>query len=140
MHQAKVLWNSGIGARPNPASRPKESAMALLNLVTGLSNGWHLITASGEVTADIRSALRNAFTAAAREMPFVVADISTLDFRAPADFEPLAFGRRTLRRAGGQLRVVHPSEVVGYALDALIDDEFPVFGDIDTATRRPPPH
>ncbi|WP_436778185.1 hypothetical protein [Yinghuangia sp. YIM S09857] len=114
--------------------------MAPPNLVTGLRNGWRLVTASGEVTADTRSALRNAFAAAAGELPFVVADISALDFRAPADFEPLAFGRRTLRRAEGQLLVVHPSEVVGYALDALVDDEFPVFGDIERATRRPPPH
>ncbi|MGR6997410.1 hypothetical protein ACU686_03710 [Yinghuangia aomiensis] len=40
------------------------------------------------VTTETRQALRQAFADAARRDPHVVADITRLDFRAPADFGP----------------------------------------------------
>lgn len=99
-----------------------------------------MITVTGEMTSRTRQALQDVFTEAAARGPFVVADIAFVDFRAPGDFEPLMVGRRRLRRAGGELHLVHPSEIVGRALDTLTwDQEFPVFTDVDAATRQPPP-
>lgn len=112
--------------------------MAHLSITTSTRNGWHVITVTGEVTSATRSALREAFSGAAAYLPFVVADITAVDFRAPADFEPLIFGRLALRRAGGELRMVHASAIVACALDALVpEQDFPVYPDIDAATAGP---
>jgi anti-anti-sigma regulatory factor len=140
LHRAKDLWKSAGEAFRASACRAETKKEGRVSPATtsGLRNGWSVITVTGEFTAQTRASLRAAFLAA-RERPYVVADISVADFRGPGDFDSFTFGRRVLRNAGGELRLVHPSEIVGRAVDTLVPEQtFPVYRDLAQATAAAP--